>query len=90
MKINRSTKSVAAAREIIDYINGEESADGRRDPVVSISPDGDLLFYNSACGADPRETILITRLEADSMGDGAGLATADDVIDWLEINCDTE
>ena len=86
-KINRSAKSEVAAREIIAYINGDESSDGRLDPVVSISHDGDLLFYNAACGTDESEIILIDRLEADSLGDGAGDATAADVIDWLENNC---
>jgi len=31
---------------------------------------------------------LIDRLESDSMGDGWESATAADVIEWLETNCE--
>lgn len=88
MKINRTAKSEAAAREILAFIQGDEDTTARRqDAVISISEDGDLLFYNAACGTDDSETVLIDRLESDSMGDGWESATAADVIDWLETNC---
>lgn len=86
MKINRSSKSEIAAREIIAFINGDESAEGRLDPIVSLSEDGHLLFYNAACGTDDSETVLIDRLESDSMGDGWESATAADVFEFLEAN----
>lgn len=89
MKINRTTKSNTSAREILASIRGgEDTPTGRQDAVVSISDDGDLLFYNAACGIDDSETVLIDRLECDSMGDGWESANAADVIDWLETNCD--
>ena len=89
MKINRTAKSEASAREILAFVQGEEDATAsRQDAVISISGDGDLLFYNAACGTDDSETVLIDRLESDSMGDGWESATAADVIDWLETNCE--
>jgi hypothetical protein len=87
MKINRSSKSQAAARAIIAYLNGDESAEGRQDPIVSLSEDGDLLFYNAACGTDDSETVLIARFEPDSMGEGWESATVTDVFEFLESNC---
>ncbi len=85
MKINRTTKSEAAARQILAFIQGDdETATSRQDAVISISEDGDLLFYSSACGTDESETVLIDRLETDSMGDGWESATAADVIEYLE------
>jgi hypothetical protein len=89
MKINRTAKSETAARQILAFILNDESAtDGREDVVVSISEDGDLMFYNAACGIDDSETVLINRLEPDSMGDGWESAAAADVIEWLEANCE--
>jgi hypothetical protein len=89
MKINRTAKSEASAREILAFIQGDEDTTAsRQDAVISISEDGELLFYNAACGIDDSETVLIDRLESDSMGDGWESATAADVIDWLETNCD--
>ena len=89
MKINRTAKSEVSAREILAFIRGEEDTTAsRRDAVVSISAAGDLMFYNAACGVDDSETVLIDRLEPDSMGDGWESATAADVIEWLETNCE--
>lgn len=89
MKINRTAKSEASAREILALIQGDEDTTAsRQDAVISISEDGDLLFYSAACGIDASETVLIDRLESDSMGDGWESATADDVIEWLETNCE--
>ena len=89
MKINRTAKSEASAREILAFAQGDEDTTARRqDAVISINEDGDLLFYNAACGIDDSETVLIDRLESDSMGDGWESATAADVIEWLETNCD--
>lgn len=88
MKINRTTKSESSAREILAFIQGDEDTTAsRQDAVISISDAGDLLFYNSACGTDDGETVLIDRLDSDSMGDGWESATAADVIEWLENNC---
>lgn len=92
-KINRSTESERSAAEILDYLQGDDATRTRRhDAVVSLSPDGDLLFCNIACGIDDDETVLIERLESDSMGDGWGngwgSATVEDVIAWLEDNCE--
>jgi hypothetical protein len=85
MKINRTTNSETAASEILAFIQGDEDTTAsRQDAVVSISEDGDLLFYNAACGTDDSETVLIDRLESDSMGDGWESATAADVIEYLE------
>lgn len=92
MKINRTAKSEASAREILAFIQGDEDTTAsRQDAVISISEDGDLLFYNAACGTDDSETVLIDRLESDSMGDGweSATATAADVIEWLETNCES-
>jgi hypothetical protein len=89
MKINRTAKSEASAREILAFIQGDEDTTAsRQDAVISISDDGDLLFYNAACGTDDSETVLIDRLESDSMGDEWESATAADVIEWLETNCE--
>ena len=88
MKINRTAKTEAAAREILSWLNDDESTAGRVDPVVSLDKNGDLLFYNSACGTDDSETVLLDRLEGDSMGCGWESATAADVIDWLEAYCE--
>ena len=89
MKINRTAASISAATEILAFIQGDEDATARRqDAVISIDQDGDLMFYNAACGTDDSETVLIARLESDSMGDGWESATTDDVIEWLETNCD--
>lgn len=89
MKINRTAKSEASAREILAFIQGDEDTTAsRQDAVISISENGDLLFYNDACGTDDSETVLIDCLESDSMGDGWESATAADVIEWLETNCD--
>lgn len=89
MTINRSAKSETAASEILAFLRGDEDTIARRrDAVVSVNNDGDLLCYNAACGIDASETVLIDRLESDSMGDGWESATAADVIDWLETNCE--
>jgi hypothetical protein len=89
MKINRTANSEASAREILDFIQGDaDTTASRQDAVISISEDGDLLFYNAACGTDDSETVLIDRLESDSMGDGWESATAAYVIEWLETNCE--
>jgi hypothetical protein len=89
MKINRTAKTEAAAREILAFIQGDEDTIARRhDAVISISADGDLLFYNAACGTDDSETVLLPRMEPDSLGDGWESATAADVIEWLETNCE--
>ena len=91
MKINRTAKTESSASEILAYLQGDEDTTAsRQDALISISEDGDLLFYNAACGTDDSETVLIDRLDADSMGDGweSPNATAADVIEWLETNCD--
>ena len=91
MKIKRSPKSISSACEILAFIQGNKDATARwQDAVISIwRGDGDLLFYNSSCGTmTDSETVLIDRLESDSMGDGWESATAEDVIDWLETNCE--
>lgn len=89
MKINRNTKSETAANEILAFFRDDESADGRQDPVVSVSEDGDLMFYNAACGTDETETVLVERLEGDSFGVGwdAAEATTSELMDWIETNC---
>ena len=85
MKINRTTNSETAASEILAFIQGDEDTTAsRQDAVISISEDGDLLFYNAACGTDDSETVLIDSMESDSMGDGWESATAADVIEYLE------
>lgn len=85
MKINRSAKSSASAKEILSYIQGDEDMiASRHDALISISKDGDLLFYNTACGIDDSETVLIDCFESDSMGDGWENALPDDVIDWFD------
>jgi len=87
MKINRTTKSESAASEILAFIQGDQRVISRRpNAVVSISGDGDLMFYNAACGTDDSETVLFDCLESDSMGDNWGDATPEDIIDWLEVN----
>jgi hypothetical protein len=86
--INRSAKSESTAREILAFIQGDEGITAsRQDAVITISESGDLLFYNAACGIDDSETVLIDRLEPDSLGDGWEYNDAHDVIDWLENNC---
>jgi hypothetical protein len=87
MKINRTAKSEASASEILAFIQGDEDTTAsRQDAVISISEDGDLMFYNTASGTDDGETVLIDRLESDSMGYGWESATAADVIEWLEMD----
>lgn len=89
MKINRTAESEASARKILAVLQGDaDTTASRRDTVISLSEDGDLLFYDAVCGTDDSETVLIDRLEADSMGDGWESATPDDVMDWLETNCE--
>ena len=89
MKIKRSPKSFSAAREILAFLKGDYHTTAiRQDAVISISHSGDLLFYNAACGIEDSETVLIDRLEADSMGDGWESAAAADVLEWLENNCE--
>jgi hypothetical protein len=89
MKINRTQTSIAAATEILDWLN-DRAERGIQDPVLAISQTGDLLFYNAACGTDDSETVLIDRADHDSFGDGwdDDAATPEDVISWLEDNCE--
>ena len=86
--INRSKPSLSAAESILAYMTGTDDADGMLDPVVSINAGGDLCCYNAACGTDDAETVLISRLEPDSMGDGWGNETPEAVIEWLETYCE--
>ncbi len=89
MKINRTAQTEIAAAAILAFIQGDEDTTAsRQDAVISISEDGDLLFYNAACGIDDSETVLIDRLESDSMGDGWESATTADVIEWFRANCE--
>lgn len=83
--LNYSTQSYSAAKEILAFLQGSENVTAsRQDAVVSVSENGDLLFYNAACGTDDSETVLIDRMESDSMGDGWGDATVTDVLTWIE------
>lgn len=87
--INRSSQSEFAASEILAYIQGDEKTTAsRQDAVISLTQNGDLIFYNAACGSDDSETVLIDRLDSDSMGEGWEDATAADVIEWLETCLD--
>jgi len=83
MKINRTANSIAAATEILDWLN-DRAERGIADPVISIR-EGDLLFYNAACGIQDGETVIIERAEQDSFGIGwDDDATAEDVLAYLE------
>lgn len=87
MKINGTAKTESAAREILAYLQDNvEETQGRINAVVSVSEDGDLLFYNAACGTDDSEIVLIARFECDYMGEGWESATTADVIEWFESN----
>jgi hypothetical protein len=90
MKINRTTNSIAAATEILDWLN-DRAERGIQDPVISLR-DGDLLFYNAACGIQDDETVLVERAEQDSFGIGwdNAEATAEDVLAWIEDNCEPQ
>lgn len=87
MKINHNEANTETASSILAFLQGDdEVTSARRDAIISVH-DGQLLFYNSACGTQSGEDVIIDRLEPDSMGDGWDDCTPEDVINWLEAYC---
>lgn len=86
MKINRNSTSYHAAQNILKFLRGDFPAE---DFNVSVN-NGDLLFNSNIHPIQDDETVLIDRLESDSMGDGWDdeSATPGKVIEWLENNCE--
>jgi hypothetical protein len=84
MKINRTAKSEAAAREILEALQLQNEDMGWRDRVIAVNCDGNLFNYNAACGIGESDTVLIERFECDSMGDGWEDASVEDVLAFLE------
>jgi len=88
MKINRTPNNLKIANEILLMMTDREDEMKTSGGDVLTIRDGELLLYHVACGTDASETVLIDRLESDSMGAGWEAATAADVIEWLETNCE--
>lgn len=84
MKIKKSDLSFQSARSILEFLKGEVDC---QDFNVALS-DGDLVFNSNVHPIQENETVLIERLEPDSMGDGWDDADPIDVINWIEDNCE--
>lgn len=64
----QADNNLKVAEKLLNFLTGNEDADWVSDPVLVVDEDGELGFFNRACGISDDETVLIERVEQDSFG----------------------